>query len=296
MAIQISTRKKEEAVLIRSLIQLGQYFSKLHDYHSAIEKIERAVKILHAKNVRFTSDNQQADQGHVISHVVSRDGIYLEAIASLTHCYRAIDNHEKCGEFASKGARMARGVNNPDIEFHCLGEAGRSFQQLGKWTDALEAFELQSELLSEASLPIAWADCLLGIVDCYEKLDRFADGFETLMELQAKCDSDFVLRIRIFDRLAKFQEENLGDIKGAIRSLESLLYASIKIKQSRKEREAYYNLGRLHGKLERYEQAERCLEKAHQIDIENQSMNPELEIELARVALLLKKYSKVFIY
>ena len=30
-----------------------------------------------------------------------------------------------------------------------------------------------------------------------------------------------------------------------------------------------------------------------QIDIENQLTNPELEIELARVALLLKKYSKV---
>ena len=64
------------------------------------------------------------------------------------------------------------------------------------------------------------------------------------MELQAKCDCDYILRIRIFDRLSRFQEENLSDVKGAIRSLESLLYSSIKIKDKNQERNAYYNLGR----------------------------------------------------
>ena len=44
-AIRMSIKKNEEVVLIRALIQLGQHLTKVHDYHQAIEKIERAIKV-----------------------------------------------------------------------------------------------------------------------------------------------------------------------------------------------------------------------------------------------------------
>ena len=43
----------------------------------------------------------------------------------------------QCVEIASKGAELARKANNPDIEFHCLGESGRSHQMLQQWSQAL---------------------------------------------------------------------------------------------------------------------------------------------------------------
>ena len=84
-------------------------------------------------------------------------------------------------------------------------------------------------------------------------------------------------------------------MKAAIRSTESLLYATRRAKDLTAEREAYYDLGRLHHKIGRNEQAEKCLEKALQLDRTNQKVDPELEIEIARVALQLKNYQKVWV-
>ena len=167
---------------------------------------------------------------------------------------------------------------------------------------------MQKELLSESSLPVAWADCLLAIVDCQEKLESTKEGIETLHELISKCDQELDLKARALSRLANFQEQNQSDYKQAIRTVESLLYVAIKLKDHQTERNSYYQLGRynifngekfwlnnfrLHHKANRNEQAERCLEKAMQIDRANQQSSPELEIELARVFLELKKYQKV---
>ena len=44
-AIQISTKKKDELVMVRSLIQIGQFYTSVKDYHQAIEKIENAIQV-----------------------------------------------------------------------------------------------------------------------------------------------------------------------------------------------------------------------------------------------------------
>ena len=116
------------------------------------------------------------------------------------------------------GVELARTLNNPDVEFHCLGEEGRAFQSIKEFENALTAFSSQRELLSLSSLPIAWADCLLGIVDCLEGLDKSYEAIEVLLELVDKCDREYKLQLRIFNRLARLQEETKMDFRGAIRS------------------------------------------------------------------------------
>lgn len=271
LTCRVATKSKNEKVLIKALLQMAQKYIAMRQHSKAVERVEKAIGSMAKRK-----DHQ----------------LYLEAHATLAQCHRACGNHQQCVTVARHGAEKAREMNNPDIEFHCLGEAGRSYQILDAWSEALSSFEMQRELLSESSLPIAWADCLLAIVDCQEKLERFAEGSDTLHELISKCDHEFDLKARALSRLAQFQEAQ-NDFKAAIRTVESLLYVAIKTKDHTTERNAYCQLGRLHHKANRNEQAERCLEKAMQIDRANQKSSPELEIELARVALELKKYQKV---
>ena len=223
LACRIASKTRNDQVLIKGLLQMGQRYATSKNYQKAIERVEKAISLLMKKK----------DQS-----------LYLEAHATLAQCYRASGSHEKCVQVAVHGAEKARECNNPDIEFHCLGEAGRSYQFLDKWSEALSAFEMQKELLSESSLPVAWADCLLAIVDCQEKLESTKEGIETLHELISKCDQELDLKARALSRLANFQEQNQSDYKQAIRTVESLLYVAIKLKDHQTERNSYYQLGR----------------------------------------------------
>ena len=222
LTCRIAAKSKNEKIMIKALLQMGQKYIHLKQHAKAIERVEKAISMMSKMKTH---------------------NLYLEAHATLSQCYRASDQHEHCVRVATHAAEKARELNNPDIEFHCLGEAGRSYQILGKWSEGLSSFEMQRELLSESSLPIAWADCLLAIVDCQEKLHRHNEGMDTLHELISKCDHDFDLKARALTRLAQFQEDQ-NDYKSAIRTVESLLYVAIKIKDHTTERNAYCQLGR----------------------------------------------------
>ena len=112
-------------------------------------------------------------------------------------------------------------------------------------------------------------------------------------ELISCCEREFDLQIGIYSRLSRLQEEFQNDLRGAIKSTESLLFAAIKINEPKAEINAYRTLGRLHFRLGHLQAAEKCLEKAMSLD-HNATLNlKEIEIELANIAFQLKNFQKV---
>ncbi|CBY34404.1 unnamed protein product, partial [Oikopleura dioica] len=272
-AIAAAERFKEEELLIQSLLKLGQVLLELKLHGDAIVRVERA-KLLLAKHQTIGNKQQQL----------------LDACATLCTCYRAVREHSKAAQVARKGAEISQALNNPDVEFHCLGEEGRAYQDLGEHEKALASFTSQRELLSPSSYPIAWADCLLGIVDCLDSLAKKSEAKAVADELAHKCEREYNLQIRVYRRLSRLHaDENCLDLLAAIKSTESLLYAAIKEADTEVEWEAYHSLGQFHLRLGQLQQAESCLERAKHMD---QDKSKAIDIDLAYIAFQLKNFDK----
>ena len=280
-AVSVASKHcSDNSVLVRALLLLGQVLLELKEHKEAIDRVEHARQLVNKSDPNAIAD---------------RNTFMLEACATLATCYRAIGNYRKTISVANLGAELARKLNNPDVEFHCLGEEGRAHQSVKEWQSALTAFTSQRELLSVSSLPVAWADCLLGIVDCLEGISKSFEAMEVLLELVDKCNREYKLQLGIYSRLARLQEEVKFDNRGAIRSTESLLFAAIKQNDIETEKSAYRNLGRLHLRLNHLQAAERCLEKALRLDHTKALPTKTLEVELANIAFQLKNFPKVIV-
>lgn len=169
-AVSVASRLKDEKSMIQGLLSLGQILIETKEHSEAIQNVERAQIAL-----------SQSESRNIFKDKIEEARLRLEACATLATCYRAVGDHRKTINVANLGSSLARQVNNPDVEFHCLGEEGRAHQALKEWSFALDKFKSQRELLTLSSLPIAWADCLLGIADCLIALDNSPEAIEVLL-------------------------------------------------------------------------------------------------------------------
>jgi len=77
-AVSIASKLKDNALLVRGLLLLGQVLLELKEHKEAIEKVESARQIINK------SDNKT---------ITDKNSSTLEACATLSTCYRAVGNH-----------------------------------------------------------------------------------------------------------------------------------------------------------------------------------------------------------